>query len=222
MVDSDVGAENQSCGDCGFQQTSNSEGVINNLNVIENEDQQKSLNDTSDNHNIRDKNKHKIMLISGIVLTSIIVIALLGIFFVNYYHNIQYENKSVKIAKDFRQTIDTVDNNQLVDSIDLTPTALQVIINNLRESVNNFNTIDTTKNMPIAKYVASVKKSSGYIELTETIQNNPFPNAGEDQLLGQISEEMDIANNMLISQTVNNLDESIKNILSIQFPDKYN
>lgn len=135
--------------------------------------------------------------------------------------NINEELKSAQVAREFYEGIYTTRKERLVSGVELTGADMKFIIEDLRKLTKEFESIDTNNVSEITEYVSKVKEDFNYRMLKIELDSELHDEGELNDAIGILDEGIDSLNTLTVAYTRNTLNDSIDQILKIDFPTKY-
>jgi tetratricopeptide (TPR) repeat protein len=134
---------------------------------------------------------------------------------------IKYEKESVDKVKEFRNELYEIQKNRLRSGIEVKPTDMEYIIEDLRIVFEGFGKIDDNRNTAISSYVKQVKGSLAYELMKIDLESELFDGSGLSEGLGKLDKGMNTLNTIIVAFTRNSLNENIEKILAMSLPSVY-
>jgi tetratricopeptide (TPR) repeat protein len=135
--------------------------------------------------------------------------------------NINEELKSAQVAREFYEGIYTIRKERLVSGVEVTGADMKFIIEDLRKLTKEFESIDTNNVSEITEYVSKVKEDFNYRMLKIELDSELHDEGELNDAIGILDEGIDSLNTLTVAYTRNTLNDSIDQILKIDFPTKY-
>jgi tetratricopeptide (TPR) repeat protein len=135
--------------------------------------------------------------------------------------NINEELKSAQVAREFYEGIYTIRKERLVSGVEVTGADMKFIIEDLRKLTKEFESIDTNNVSEITEYVSKVKEDFNYRMLKIELDSELHDEGELNDAIGILDEGIDSLNTLTVAYTRNTLNDSIDQILRIDFPTKY-